>query len=215
MIAGHRGQVCLLEIGAQLILVFQGRLHYYEGYSRAEVVANARLAAELGTPNILLTNAAGGIGPEQVPGSLMAVRDQIAANRPDWWRSPSPGGIGPLLPSPYAPRLVNLIQEAAVEAGHAVSIGTYAGVTGPNYETPAEVRALRALGADAVGMSTVDEADAAAALGLEVAAISCIANRATGLAPGPLTHAEVLATVSAAANKMERVVHRLLAHLCV
>ncbi|HLW66535.1 MAG TPA: purine-nucleoside phosphorylase, partial [Gemmataceae bacterium] len=173
-VAGHRGRLSLLEWDQGTLLVFQGRVHYYEGHSWNVVAQPIRLAAELGVKTLLLTNASGGIGQELCAGSLIAVRDHIAAMQPNWWRQPGLGGIAASLPSVYAPRLRSLLQRAAADIGLALPEGVYACVTGPNYETPAEVQALKKLGADAVGMSTVHEARIAAALGMEVAAISCV-----------------------------------------
>jgi purine-nucleoside phosphorylase len=210
-IAGHKGRLCLHEFAGSAVLVFQGRLHYYEGHSRDVVERPIRIAHELGVRMLILTNAAGGIGPKQDAGSLMAIRDHIAANRPDWWKSLALESAKPA--SPYAIRLNAILLEAATEIRMDLPEGVYAYVTGPNYETPAEVRALRVMGADAVGMSTVHEALTATSLGMEVAAISCIANRAAGLSASPLSHAEVLAVVNSAAERMGQLLkatlHRL------
>lgn len=205
-IAGHRGRLCLIASPRGPLLVFQGRLHYYEGHSWDLVARPVCLAAELGARVLILTNASGGIGPAQQAGTLMAVRDHIAAMPPYWYRRECQ-------PSPYSPRLLELLKISAKESNIELSQGVYACVTGPNYETPAEVRALRTLGADAVGMSTVHEANTAAALGMEVAAISCVANRAAGLSATPLSHAEVLAQVSNAAHQMTQLLKALLLRL--
>jgi len=203
-VAGHKGLLCLHEFAGQSVLVFQGRPHFYEGHSWEAVERPIRLAHELGARRLILTNASGGIGPKQNAGTLMSVRDHIAANRPHWWLLPGPGGIGPTRPAPYSSELRTMVRRVAESVGIELSEGIYACVTGPLYETPAEVRALKAIGADAVGMSTVHEAETAAALGMEVAAISCVANRAAGISTTPLSHTEVLAVVSAAANKMRQ-----------
>src|SRR5262245_43736199 len=201
-VAGLRGRLSLVEFEQNTLLVFQGRLHYYEGHSWEVVAQPVRLAAEWGVKTLVLTNASGGIGAGSKAGSLMVVRDHIAAFRPNWWREPGLGGIASPLPWVYSPRLRALLQRAASTIGLALPEGIYACVTGPNYETPAEVRALKAIGADAVGMSTVHEAKTAAALGMQVAAISCVANLAAGISPTPLSHAEVLANVGAVADKL-------------
>jgi purine-nucleoside phosphorylase len=195
-VAGHRGRLTLGEWAGRSVLIFEGRVHYYEGHSRQAVMAPARAAALLGARTLLLTNAAGGIRDDLGPGSLMAIRDHIEWTRPYCWRQPDPPH-----PSPYAPRLLRLLGEAASAAGVPLPVGVYAMVTGPCYETPAEIRALRACGADAVGMSTAPEAGAGAEAGMEVAAVSCITNRAAGLGGGPLNHEEVLTT---AARQSER-----------
>jgi purine-nucleoside phosphorylase len=209
-VAGHRGRLCLFELERATVLVFQGRLHYYEGHSWDMVARPVQIAAELGVKTLLLTNASGGIGQGLGAGSLMAVRDHIAAMQPNWWRQPGLGGIGASLPSVYSPRLRKMLQTAAKGTGVPLPEGVYAYVTGPNYETAAEVRALKAMGADAVGMSTVHEARTAAALGMEVAAISCVANLAAGISPTPLSHAEVLANVRAVAERLGRLVRVLI-----
>lgn len=209
-VAGHRGQLSLCEFGGEHVLVFQGRLHFYEGHPWEAVERPVRIAAELGARRIMLTNAAGGIGPRQAPGTLMAIRGQITAMRPGWWKLPGLGGIGSIVPSPYSPKLLELIQSAARDLNLDLPSGIYAAVTGPSYETPAEIRALKILGADAVGMSTVHEANTAYGLGMEVAAISCVANRAAGLSPAPLSHAEVLAAVRSTAGHVKRLLEEAL-----
>jgi purine-nucleoside phosphorylase len=191
-VAGHKGCLTLGEWAGLRVLVFEGRLHHYEGHGWDEVVRPVRLAAELGARKAILTNASGGIREDLVPGSLMAVRDHIQWTRPYWWRHPGPGGLGPARPSPYSAALLDVLTRAAGALGERLPQGVYAAVTGPSYETPAEVRALRAWGADAVGMSTAREVEAGADAGLECAALSCITNRAAGLATRPLSHAEVL-----------------------
>ena len=201
-VAGHKGRLCLHKFDGQSVLVFQGRVHHYEGHPWDMVARPIHLVAELGVRTLLLTNASGGIGAAQDAGTLMGIRDHIAAQRPNWWRLPGPGQIDPPRPSPYSRRLRTALQDAAKAHGSTLPEGIYACVTGPNYETPAEIRALQAVGADAVGMSTVHEAETALSLGLEVAGVSCVANRAAGLSPTPLSHAEVLSMVAAAAGRM-------------
>jgi purine-nucleoside phosphorylase len=200
-IAGHTGCITLGTWAERHVLVFSGRLHYYEGHPWRRVVLPVQTAQFLGARVLLLTNAAGGIHEQLQPGSLMAIRDHIDWTRPSWWRYPGPGGLGPARPSPYTPRLLDLLGQAAERLGMELSQGTYGAMTGPSYETPAEIRALKICGADAVGMSTAREAQAAADKGMRCAAISCITNRAAGLSTGPIHHGEVLAT---AATQKER-----------
>jgi purine-nucleoside phosphorylase len=173
----------------------------------------AEIAAFVDARVLLLTNAAGGIRDDLVPGSLMAIRDHFEWTRGYCWRRPGPGGVGPARPSPYAARLLQLLQTATEDLEVAVHAGVYAAVTGPCYETPAEIRALRTCGADAVGMSTAREVDAAHAAGLECAAISCITNRAAGLGSGPINHEEVLSTASARCDQLARLIGRFLESL--
>jgi purine-nucleoside phosphorylase len=201
-IVGHRGRLTLGRWAGRVVLVSEGRLHYYEGHPWDVVVRPIRLAAELGVRVLLLTNAAGGIRADLGPGSLLPLRDQIEWNRPCPWRVQAP-------PSPYSPRLLELIGRA----GGASEPGVYAAVTGPSYETPAEIRALRRAGADAVGMSTSREALAGVEAGLEVAAVSLITNRAAGLSDAKLDHEEVLATARVAAVRLADVLERVLVAL--
>jgi purine-nucleoside phosphorylase len=201
---GHRGQLSLVRVADQPILVFEGRLHFYEGHSWERVIQPTRLAADLGIRTILHTNASGGIRADMSPGSLMAVTDHIELTYPYWWRHPGPGGLGPGRPTLYSSRLLDVLGEAARAAGIDLFQGVYASLTGPSYETRAEIRALRTWGADAVGMSTAREVQACKDLGLECAAVSCITNRATGLSDTPLTHEEVLSVAAAQSDRLAR-----------
>jgi purine-nucleoside phosphorylase len=188
-VENHRGHLSVGDWAGKRLLVFEGRLHYYEGHPWSQIEMSVRIAAQLGVRQLLLTNASGGIRDDLPPGSLMAIRDQIEWNRPYCWRcSPQP--------SPYSPRLLHLLRQASKTSGVPLSEGIYAAVTGPSYETPAEIRALKVCGADAVGMSTTRESLCGHALGLEVAAVSCVTNRAAGLSCGPITHDEVLTTAA-------------------
>jgi purine-nucleoside phosphorylase len=212
-VAGHAGRLTLGEWVGRRVLIFEGRLHFYEGHSWDVVTQPVRTAAVLGARIAVLTNAAGGIADGLGPGSLLALTDHIECNRPNWWRDPGPGGIGSARPSPYSHRLLERLSVAAAEAGVEFHRGIYAAVTGPCYETPAEIRALRAWGADAVGMSTAREIHAAADAGLECAAISCITNHAAGLSGEPLNHEEVLAMAAAQAARIAALLERLLVGL--
>jgi purine-nucleoside phosphorylase len=201
-VAGHKGQIILGDFAGRPVLVFTGRLHFYEGHPWARVVRPIEIAADLGAEVLVLTNASGGINDALQPGSLLALTDHIEWNRPYPWRCPGPGGLGGERPSPYSVRLVDELAHAAAAADVPLNRGIYLSVTGPNYETPSEIRAMREIGADAVGMSTTREALRGAELGLEVAAISCVANRAAGLSGGPLSHKEVLQVVSKASANL-------------
>jgi purine-nucleoside phosphorylase len=194
-VESHRGILTFGTWGETRLLVFEGRLHFYEGHSWNKVESPVRIAAELGVRTIFLTNAAGGIRDDLQPGSLIAIRDHIEWNRPQCWRSEN-------CATPYSPQLIERLQAAGRACGVHVSDGVYAAVTGPNYETPAEIRALRAWGADAVGMSTTREALAAANCGLQCVALSCITNRAAGLGAGPINHEEVMTTAGEQAEKV-------------
>jgi purine-nucleoside phosphorylase len=185
------------------VLIGEGRLHYYEGNSWEAVVRPIQFASEVGARIAILTNASGGIRGDLGPGSLMPIRDHLEWNRPWPWRHRS-------LPSPYSARFLEMVCTAGEACGLELSPGLYASVTGPNYETPAEVRALRSVGADAVGMSTSREAAAGAECGLECAAISLITNRAAGLSSSTLSHEEVLANARASAEKLGRLIEEFL-----
>lgn len=193
-VAYHRGMVALGRWAGKRVLVFEGRLHRYEGHSWQKVELLPAIAARLGARKIVLTNAAGGIHASLGPGSLMAIRDHIEWNRPYCWREPRPTGL-------YATALLGLLVATAARLGIELQQGVYASVTGPSYETPAEIRALKIWGADAVGMSTTREALKAQALGLQCAAISCITNTAAGLGDAPITHEEVAVAAAAAAER--------------
>jgi purine-nucleoside phosphorylase len=196
-VAGHRGALLLGTWASVPVLVFAGRMHYYEGHPWRSVVQPIYLARELGASILVTTNAVGGIRDDLQPGDLMAIRAHLDCTREHWWRvstSPErkrrvdadPVACAPgWLEDPYSPRWLELLQ---------LPTGAYAQLTGPCYETPAEIRALRVLGADAVGMSTAREIQAGHDLGMECAAISCITNKAAGLGGGPIHHDEVLET---------------------
>ncbi|MCC6421721.1 MAG: purine-nucleoside phosphorylase [Gemmataceae bacterium] len=212
-IVGHRGRIALGEWAGRRVLVFEGRLHFYEGHPWERVVLPVQTAHALGARVLLLTNAAGGIHDALAPGSLMLVRDHLDWTRPYAWRLPGPGGLGPPRPSPYAPRLIELLAEAGRALGSPLHRGVYGAVTGPSYETPAEIRALRACGADAVGMSTAREALAGYEAGMACAAVSCITNRAAGLSDGRLDHQEVLATAAAQRDRLAALLEGFLRRL--
>jgi purine-nucleoside phosphorylase len=198
-VRGHVGRIAVGHWHRTPTLLFLGRLHFYEGHSREAVVGPVRLAAELGVKRLILTNAAGGIHPSLVPGSLMAIRGHIKVIGHESWRAMAEGSA---VSKPYSSRLLE--QMPGIQAG------VYAALTGPSYETPAEIRALAANEVDAVGMSTALEAEAAAALGLEVVAISCITNRAAGLSATPLDHAEVLVNANLATERLTTLIGSLL-----
>ncbi|MSU79882.1 MAG: purine-nucleoside phosphorylase [Gemmataceae bacterium] len=185
-VPGHRGVLLLGRWVGVPVLVFAGRLHYYEGYPWRRVVQPIHIAHELGASILMATNAAGGIRADLAPGDLMAITGHIDATRPNWWQTLAVSN------SPYAASLRDILHAAATSLGFSLPVGVYAQLTGPNYETPAEIRAFRTMGADAVGMSTGREIEIAAALGMECAALSCITNKAAGLGEGPIHHAEVI-----------------------
>jgi purine-nucleoside phosphorylase len=200
---GHAGKVSVGQWGGHPVLVFHGRLHFYEGKSWETVTGTVRLARDLGCDTLVLTNAAGGIHPDLNPGDLMAITGHREWLHPrDFARNADGPPIRQLFSTSWAERLV------AYEAseGRRLLSGTYAALTGPCYETPAEIRALKATGADAVGMSTVKEAEAGCDLGMTVIGISCITNKAAGLSPGPLDHKEVLENAAAPAERVGQLI---------
>jgi purine-nucleoside phosphorylase len=193
-VEGHAGALVVGILEGVEVAVMAGRFHLYEGWSAAEVVAPIRALAVLGAELLLLTNAAGGVRTGMRPGDLMLIADHINLSG----MNPLTGALVPGdqrfpdMSAPYDPEVRRRIMEFAVEKGIPVEEGVYAALLGPSYETPAEIRMLRRLGADAVGMSTVPEVIAARAMGMRTAAISCITNAAAGLGPGVLSHEEVL-----------------------
>lgn len=193
-VEGHRGELISGSLAGREVLLLAGRFHMYEGHSAQVAAFPVRVVQALGAPVLFVSNAAGGINPAFPPGTLMIIRDHINLQ----FRNPLEGGLEPGdirfpdMSAPYAPRLQDLLATAALEGGLTLPRGVYAGLLGPTYETPAEVRMLATLGADAVGMSTVPETIVARAMGMEVAGISCITNPAAGISEAPLNHAEVM-----------------------
>ena len=195
-VAGHAGNLCLGSLGSVEVACLQGRAHVYEGNSLARSAFGVRLLAELGCSVVLLTNAAGGIHESFAPGELMLITDHLNLMGDSPLCGPNYGD-GPRFPDmsqAYDVGLRALARDAARRAEITLREGVYAAMLGPSYETPAEIRMLRTLGADAVGMSTVPEVIALRQLGVRVGAISCITNLAAGLSAQLLDHAEVEAT---------------------
>ena len=200
---GHHGRLALGLWNDSPVLLVLGRLHLYEGHSHEVVTGTVRTLACLGLKRLILTNAAGGIHPSLPPGVLMAIRGHIQLVTRDAWRE-LPAGAG--IASPYSLKLIRAMCDHEAAAERQLPVGIYASLTGPSYETPAEIRALSACGADAVGMSTAMEAEAAAELGLEVAAISCITNKAAGLGGETLDHTDVLASANLAVKRLAKLI---------
>jgi purine-nucleoside phosphorylase len=196
-VAGHAGRLVLGRVGGRQVAALSGRVHAYEGHDQATVVFATRVMARLGVRRLILTNAAGGINTGFAQGALMVIDDHINLTGSNPLIGPNDDRLGTRFPdmSEVYSRRLRAVADASAEAvGVAVSHGVYVAVHGPSYETPAEIRAFRTLGADAVGMSTVPEAIAARHAGLEVLGISCITNMAAGVLPQPLVHDEVMAT---------------------
>ncbi len=193
-VAGHDGKLFVGHLGDTPVMVLSGRAHFYEGHSMDQVVFPVRVLAEFGVKDLLLTNAAGGINRKFKPGDFMLFTDHINFMGANPLRGASPPGCERFvdLTDTYAPALGKLLMRAAKVARLKLHSGVYLAVSGPSYETPAEIRAFARLGADAVGMSTVPEVIAARQCGLNVAALSCITNPAAGLQTGKLSHTDVL-----------------------
>lgn len=215
-IAGHPGRLLLGRLKATTVAILQGRIHYYEGYSMEEVTFPIRVLGALGVRHLVLTNAAGGINLRFHPGSLMLIADHLNLMGVNPLRGPNEERFGPRFPDLthlYSPRLRALAHEVAREIGLTLEEGVYAAVSGPSYETPAEVQMLRQLGADAVGMSTVPEAIVARHMGMEVLGLSVITNMAAGIAKHPLRHEEVLNATARVQERLRALLDRLIPRL--
>ncbi len=201
-VPGHSGRLLLGTWHGRSIAVMQGRFHFYEGYDMKTVVLPVRVMQQLGVRGLILTNAAGGIRQDMRPGDLMLIRDHISLWAESPLRGPNLDDYGPRFPDQsfvYNPVWADLAAACAHESGLTLHQGVYAYTRGPQFETPAEIKLLRLLGASAVGMSTVPEAIAAVHGGMRVLALSCITNMAAGMLEQPLSHQEVIAVGKQAA----------------
>jgi len=214
-VAGHRGRFVAGRLEGVECIALQGRYHLYEGHSAAQVALPIRLMAALGARILIVTNAAGGINPAFRAGDLMLIDDHINFMFSNPLIGPvAPGELRfPDMTEPYDRGLQRLAEEAGLERGVHTVRGVYAAVTGPSYETPAEIRMLARLGADAVGMSTVPEVITARAIGVKVLGISLIANLAAGIAKNPLSHDEVLAAGIEARSRFTALIRGTLASI--
>ena len=204
-VAGHGGSAVLGRIGEVPVAVLQGRAHVYEGGDLEAIRAPIRALRAAGAEMLVLTNAAGSLRPEVGPGSLMLITDHINLSGVNILAGPNDDEVGPLFPSlrdAYDPELRERLRAAAAELGTRLAEGVYLAVSGPTFETPAEIRALRTLGADAVGMSTVHETAVARHAGLRVAAVSAITNLAEGMGEEPLSHEQTLRDAQRAADAL-------------
>ena len=215
-VVGHAGRLVVGTIAGKRVAALAGRAHVYEGHSLETVVFAARVMGRLGVTQIVLTNAAGGINTGFAQGALMIIDDHINLMGTNPLVGPNDDRLGPRFPDMtevYSKRLRALADSAAKARGVTVTHGVYVALHGPSYETPAEIRYLRTIGADAVGMSTVPEAIAARHMGVEVLGISCITNMAAGILPQPLQHDEVLETArrvrGAFVSLLEGIIERL------
>ncbi|HEY3401352.1 MAG TPA: purine-nucleoside phosphorylase [Geothrix sp.] len=207
-VAGHGGKLVFCTFEGRKVLLQAGRFHFYEGHPMPLVVAPMRLYGRLGVKAVMLTNAAGALNPAFGVGDLMALTDHINlfGTNPLIGPNVAPGPRFPDMTAVYDPAFRTHLAACADGLGQTLRQGVYLGLTGPSYETPAEIRAFRILGADAVGMSTVPEAIVARHEGMRVAGISCLCNMAAGILPQALTHQEVLEAGAAAAGRFEALI---------
>ena len=200
-VAGHKGRLVVGEVRGTKVVVLQGRVHRYEGWEWEQVVFPVRALARVGVPVVVLTNAAGGLNPAFAAGDLMRLVDHINLMGGNPLVGPDQPELGPRFPDmteAWDREVGDAIDAAALEVGVTLRHGVYAGLLGPSYETPAEIRMFRRLGADAVGMSTVPECIALRHMGVRVGGISCITNLAAGISPDHLSHDEVKETADRA-----------------
>jgi purine-nucleoside phosphorylase len=215
-VVGHAGRLIVGGCAGRRVAALSGRAHYYEGHDLRTVTFATRVVGALGIRTLFLTNAAGGINLDLTAGTLMLITDHINLMGTNPLIGPNEDRFGARFPDMtevYSKRLRALADRAAVEAGLRLPHGVYAAVHGPSYETPAEIRYLRAIGADAVGMSTVPEAIVARHMGIEVLGLSCITNAAAGVLPAPLDHGEVMAVAARVRGEfsmlLEEIIERL------
>lgn len=196
-VEGHPGRLVIGKAGEIPVAVMQGRVHFYEGYSIKEVVYPMRVLRQMGIQAAILTNAAGAINVNFVQGALVVIRDHLSLNGINPLVGPNEGRFGPRFPD-MTQAYCSKYREIAIAQGRNIGIevkeGVYAGLSGPSFETPAEIRYLRTMGADMVGMSTVPEVIVARHMGIRVLGISCVTNMAAGILDQPLSHAEVMET---------------------
>ncbi len=213
---GHAGRMLLGRLAGVPVVMLQGRFHLYEGNAPGLVVQPVLLFRQLGAELVVLTNAAGGVDPSFGPGTLMVISDHLNLTGRTPLLGPNADELGPRfadMTDVWSPRLRERLHAAGTAEGVELAEGVYAGLLGPTYETPAEVRMLRTMGADAVGMSTVLEAIAARWVGLEVCGVSLVTNAGAGYSGQPLTHAEVLAAGEVAGPRLARVIRRFVGSL--
>lgn len=208
-VAGHQGRFLFGYVKGVPVVAMQGRVHYYEGYSITDVVLPIRLMGLLGAKKVILTNAAGGVNFNFQPGDLMMITDHITTAVPSSLIGANLEELGPRFPDMsevYDKGLREIIRQAARNVGISLQQGVYVQLTGPSYETPAEIRMCRSWGADAVGMSTACEAMAAKHMGMQVCGISCITNLAAGMSNKPLDHKEVQETADRVEAEFKKLV---------
>ncbi|MGN0435607.1 MAG: purine-nucleoside phosphorylase [Wujia sp.] len=215
-VTGHAGQFVFGRLGNKNVVAMQGRVHYYEGYSMQQVVLPIRLMKLMGAETLILTNAAGGVNKAFKPGDLMMITDHITSFVPSPLIGKNDEELGTRFPDMshvYDLEYQNKLIEVANNMNIPLNSGVYLQTTGPNYETPVEIKMYRTLGADAVGMSTACEAMAARHMGMRIAGVSCITNMAAGITDKPLKHEEVKETANRIANDFEKLIKNFIVAL--
>jgi purine-nucleoside phosphorylase len=215
-VEGHAGKLILGRFGEVDVVLMNGRFHFYEGYSMQEVTLPVRAFSLLGVKSLVLTNAAGGCAPHLEPGALMLITDHINLMGENPLRGSNDARFGPRFPDMtevYDPSYIVLAQDVAREMEISLAEGVYLGLRGPSYETPAEVKMLRKLGADALGMSTVPEAIVARHMGMRVLGVSCITNVAAGMSGSSISHQEVMEVGARAGRQLAELIVRVIPKL--
>jgi len=215
-VVGHAGNLVYGTAHGLPVMAMQGRIHYYEGHEITKVIYPARVLVALGCETLIITNAAGGLDPAMTPGDLVILRDHLNLIGVSPLRGPNDDALGPRFPdmsAVYDPKLRALAAEAGRAIGLKLREGVYAALPGPSYETPSEIRMLRTLGADLVGMSTVPEAIAARHMGARVLGLSCVTNLAAGISPHVLSHDEVTETAARVRTQFEQLLGEILARV--
>lgn len=215
-VKGHAGQFVAGRLNGKNVMVMQGRFHYYEGNSMELLALPVYIMKNLGIKTLIVTNAAGGINTDFVPGDLMIIKDHINFAFDNPLRGRNDEKVGPRFPdmsNAYDKELISMAKEVSQQYGIGAKEGVYLMMTGPNYETPAEIRMARILGGDAVGMSTVPEVIAASHCSIKVLGISCITNMAAGVQDKPLNHAEVMGTSNRVKDKFKNFVINIIGRI--
>ena len=215
-VPGHAGKMIIGKIAGKKVLIMNGRFHYYEGLEARELAIPVRVMKLLGIPAVILTNAAGGVDASLAPGDMMLITDHINLSGVNPLIGPNEDEFGPRFPDLthlYDPALLRLAEKVARDEEIPVHRGVYCMMSGPSYETPAEIRMVRMLGAGAVGMSTVPESVTAGQAGIRCLAVSCITNMAAGILDRPITHGEVLEAGLRGADRFARLLTGIIANL--
>ena len=215
-VAGHKGRFVFGYVEETPVVIMQGRVHYYEGYPMSDVVLPTRLMGMMGIKKLILTNAAGGVNTSYNAGDFMMITDHITTAVPSPLIGHNIDELGvrfPDMSEVYSDELQDVIRKAAKECGIKLQEGVYVQLTGPNYETPSEIRMVRSWGADAVGMSTACEAMAARHMGIEVCGISCITNMAAGIMKVKLDHKEVQETADRVSNQFKELITKIIKNM--